>query len=727
MSRSSFNPFRPTRWEHQRDGYQLIWFNSTADLLSGDKSVYVRGSRGSGKTTLLKSICWEDLARNQSLRLQRTISSFDHIGLYLRFPDHLSSSVASNDWAKIFPDSAQPDLQFHRFFSLLVELACLERTLTAAHELRLAGMVEFSPAQELHLVEATQSEFPALAYSGETSPNTFVQLARAMRILLRRMNDASGRGSLRELVDALPDREPGELLTFVTRRLAEVIRMVSPQGLKAPVFKFCLDDCEVLSSLQQKSINTLVRMSQYPVSWVVSSVGALFDSTETFIEQQPLTDADRRVIYLDKRTEKDFRELCQAVVSLRLMFSVSEQARISFGHADLSEFFPLADRTNETGTLRPGRLGNRTVNDIMETIAAKSTSQVAKSVVAAADKLQTALRTTREGATGVRRARLRAVSPMYEAYTLLLWQGREDAFKTTFSPSELDAPLQYVAEFEKPSFLAWLRRKQRAAMLHFASTLGFQRLPLGGAQVVVSLADRSIRDFLEIMGEIFEAYAKSRQVKAGDSASLDRFATARTTIALETQTDGIYAASTSYLAGVSSRAERNSDVVHRLVEGLGYYTAALQSSPEDPTVLGRAERGVFAVKFSATESSYIGDLAPERENTVWNTIRQAEIAGYVRAEGTRRDETSSSMDIGDQRGRVVTFRLHRRFAPHFHFSYRGAYEAVSLSPASLWLLCDPSVPTDPRTWAETQFKRTPTLNDEQLSLLSLLVDRSSDD
>jgi hypothetical protein len=63
----------------------------------------------------------------------------------------------------------------------------------------------------------------------------------------------------------------------------------------------------------------------------VSAVGALFDSTETFIEQQPLTDADRRVISLDDRKDEDFRDLCQAVASLRLLFSVSETARNEHG------------------------------------------------------------------------------------------------------------------------------------------------------------------------------------------------------------------------------------------------------------------------------------------------------------------------------------------------------------------------------------------------------------
>lgn len=717
MTTVPMNPFRPTRWEHQRDGFQLIWFNKTAELMSANKSIYIRGSRGSGKTTLLKSICWEDLTRNSSLRLQRTISDFDHIGLYIRFPDHISSSVAVNNWAKIYPDSPQPELQFHRFFSLLVELTCLERALIAVHELRLLGVTDFSPAQELHLVEATKEEFPALLNFSNFPPNTFVQLSRAMRILVRRMNDASGRGALKEINEGIPDREPGELLTFVTRRLTEAVRMSSAQGSKAPAFKFCLDDCEVLSDLQQKSINTLVRTSQYPVSWVISSVGSLLDNTETFIEQQPLTDADRRVIHLDRRTDEDFRDLCQAVVSLRLLFSVSEKARINHSPDNLADFFPLGDRI--VGG-RPGRLGSRNVNDVMEAIATKSTSPIAAAVVEAARRLQTALDTSKPAVGARRDGQRRATLPYYEAYTLLHWRGREDAFRATFPLEDVEAPLKYLTAYKKDSFQAWLRRKQRAALLHFASALGFRRLPLAGAQIVISLADGSIRDFLEIMGEIFEAYAKDRKISSADVGSLDRFATSRTTIAYDTQTEGIYAASSSYLAGVSSRAERNSDLVHRLIEGLGHYTAALQSSHDDPSTLGRAERGVFVVKFSATGPAFIGDTGPDREAAIWTTIRQAEIAGYIRAVGLRREDSGSIGEASDQRGRIVTFRLHRRFAPHFRFSYRGAYEPVSLPPMSLWPLCDSSAPADPRAWAEAQFKRTPALDEDQLSMWQML-------
>ena len=149
---STINPFRPTRWEHTRDDNQLIWYTSAAAILAGEKAVYVRGSRGSGKTTLLKSGCWEDLAKNASLRMQRSLGDFDHLGIYIRFPDHISASFSRNAWQSAYPNAPEPDLEYHRLFSLVVELTCIEKALSAIHELRVLNMLTTSPLQELDVV-----------------------------------------------------------------------------------------------------------------------------------------------------------------------------------------------------------------------------------------------------------------------------------------------------------------------------------------------------------------------------------------------------------------------------------------------------------------------------------------------------------------------------------------------------------------------------------------------
>jgi hypothetical protein len=128
-----------------------------------------------------------------------------------------------------------------------------------------------------------------------------------------------------------------------------------------------------------------------------------------------------------------------------------------------------------------------------------------------------------------------------------------------------------------------------AALLHFASSLGFRKLPLSGANIIVSLADGSIRDFLEIMGEIYDAYVSYHDLDIGDPSSLERFATSRTQIGDQSSK----AECTQQVLLISTdqrRSEVDADVVARLVSGLGHYTAILQSNASDPRTLASAER-----------------------------------------------------------------------------------------------------------------------------------------
>ena len=123
-------------------------------------------------------------------------------------------------------------------------------------------------------------------------------------------------------------------------------------------------------------------------------------------------------------------------------------------------------------------------------------------------------------------------------------------------------------------------------------------LSAAGDNVIVSLADGSIRDFLEIMGEIYEAFVLHHRWDPKSPANLSRFVNFKTQILPRIQTTGIYSASDSYYEGVSHRSEIDTDVISRLIAGLGIYTSLLQTNPADPTTLSTVERGVFFVDYS---------------------------------------------------------------------------------------------------------------------------------
>lgn len=683
------NPFRPTRWEHESSGSPLIWFTPTAAHLAADKSVFVYGSRGSGKTTLLRSICWEDLLSNPSLRIQKTISDFNHIGVYIRLPDHVSGSMGYMRWSEIFPDSPRPDYEFFRFYSLALELIAVEKALSAAHTLRVESILTLSASSELSIVASTTAEFPEILSFTEQPPKTFVDLSRALRSMVRRMNEACGRGYVKSLVDKLPACEPNEFLSFVIERLSQSIahsKLASGQKLG---FKFCLDDCEVMSPLQRKSVNTLVRKSKFPISWVICSVGEAVEAGETFIDEQPLTDADRRVVSLDDRDRPEFQALCEAVASLRVYFSLGQDRRPAVTGPEVERYFSLKTR-----------LGTVVVNDIIETMISRSTSPLARQLREAAEFLhglnlsQYGLELTASGAL-----------PYYQAYVLWHWTGQKENFSAISRAADFSKIGKNAKAMKAKSKQAWMRRKSVGAMLQIANRLGFRRLPMSGVNVITSLADGSIRDFLEIMAEIFDRFAKERGTLSSDEI-LQKFARSGSKISAKTQTDGIYASSDAFYDGIGILTDSNAEAVMRFITALGSLTHHLQANFEDPSALATAERGLFFI--DAARSYPANAIQIELINQI---IHRAELSGYLRATTSKRG-TSTAED--NEAPKISGFRLHRRFAPRFMFSYRGAYEPVKLTEDSLYQVCIGSPEVDADDWAK-QFARRPTSN-SQLSL-----------
>ncbi len=692
------NPFRPTRWEHHSDGLPLIWFTPTADQLSGDKSAYVYGSRGSGKTSLLRSICWEDLLTNPSLKLQRSLGDSRHIGIYIRLPDHISGSLSYLDWKLLFPNLPDPHWEFFRFFSLAIELICVEKAVSAAHSLRLDARLQIEAGQELRLVAELLEEYQALLQFSDQPPKTFSDLARLCRNIVRRMNEASGRGNIADLVSLLPSREPYDLLNFVVERLSGVTRLKATNGSVSPGFKFCLDDCEVLNLLQQRTINTLVRKSRFPISWVICSVGDPVELGDTFIPQQPLTDADRRVLSLNARERPDFFLLCQAVASLRAYFSLPKQQRPNLDSSQIATFFDLDER-----------LGHQDVNETIATMLSRSTkATMVRLLTGSARLLRDAL--IKIDSRSRHRYSSNSRLPYYETYLLLHWNGADNAFNTTADETDVPKMLAQAENVRNSSFNAWMRRKMVAALFHLASRLGFKRLPIAGANIIISLSDGSIRDFLEIMAEIYDQHVGGRGPSEAQSLH-EKFALGRTKLAFKTQNAGIYRASDVFFQGISAQTDPSPQSLVRVIDGLGKYTSLLQTNPDDPSVLGRAERGVFYVDYSQLQ------LHSADAEAVAQTLRLAELAGYLRATPVRRRSAGSAEETPlEAFGNVNAYRLHRRFAPHFRFSYRGAYEPVRLPAEQLAQICrvGSSVTTD--VWVKALSAKHPLWDDEQLLL-----------
>lgn len=647
------NPFRPTRWEQHLDGKHLIWYSSTSNELIGSKSAFVYGNRGSGKTTLLRGICWEDLTYNDSLRLQKTVSDFDHVGIYVRFPDHMGASFSEKVWRRSLGHLGDPEIEFHRSFSLLVEAAALEKLLDAVHELRKEGQVSYSPDDELSIISMMCEEFPKLKNFSQSGLNTFADATRCFRSLSRETTQLFGRGDIEALWKLLPPRDPYELLGFICEKLADAVKLRSDSGFVSPRFKFCLDDCEVLDEHQRKSINTLVRQSRHPISWVIASVGKSQWAGDTYINSQPLTDADRIIVSLDRRQKDEFGDLCQAVTSMRVLFSLPAAVRPNLRKDEVRSFFDFSQR-----------LGEHSVNYLMSKMVRRS-SKIATDLQRGALVLQEELKGGRTPGNSS------DLPPYYEAYILMHWLEGENTFSNSYS-EDFEERLRYLApRLKEKNFSAWLRRKQVAALLQFSTKASLKRIPLAGSNYIVSLADGSIRDFLEIMAEIFDEHVKKVYSSIEEEQVIVKFSESRTKIADDVQTRGIYQASERYFEGISNRHDVEGDLLTRIVSGLSYLTSMLQASPSDSRVLAMAERGVFMF----TPPQY-GNFDRSCYDDVVSALRQAELAGYLRPVFD-----SAMPNVSNKRvdGSILVYRLHKRFAPEFRFSYRGAYEPFRIS------------------------------------------------
>jgi len=300
-----------------------------------------------------------------------------------------------------------------------------------------------------------------------------------------------------------------------------------------------------------------------------------------------------------------------------------------------------------------------------------------------------------------------AVLPFYEAYLLMHWGGHPESFKTSIQPSDVKRVASFAGVVIEESTNAWLRRKQLGSLLHLAQSLRMRKMPLFGSNVTVSLADSSIRDFLEIMAEILDRYLVGIDTEGDGKSGLERFVSVRTQIAQSYQNDGIYASSQDYYNGVANHAESDADAMSRLINGLGTLTSLLQSNPADPRVFASPERGVYLIDYDMSDT-----IAEEEAQFAQSIIQHAMLAGYIRSEKVPR----SLRGQADPGSKQVAFRLHRRFAPYFHFSYRGAYLPVRITQTDIANLCRRIEEQSPFAWAKTLAGVVGKVSDRQIRL-----------
>ncbi|PWW02279.1 hypothetical protein DFR52_102948 [Hoeflea marina] len=214
-----------------------------------------------------------------------------------------------------------------------------------------------------------------------------------------------------------------------------------------------------------------------------------------------------------------------------------------------------------------------------------------------------------------------------------------------------------------------LRKKALASYICICAKY---RVPMYYAsfKTVVSLSDGCIRDFLEVLGSLYEevTHACSEPNRFLQLGPYD----------IREQDRGCRDSAARKLHSISDYAEKNGYHLAKLVPFLGHLVKEFQHDHKYKSALKNPDRAVFSIQLSRNDK-YI------------EIIRDAEVDGYVRR-----------VEVGARQG-VYCFRLHRQFAPNFDISYREHSEGlIPIPPIFLHQIEDRDI-DNPSTWAMQVF------------------------
>ena len=419
----------------------------------------------------------------------------------------------------------------------------------------------------------------------------------------------------------------------------------------------------------------------------MSFVASNYETSNTVINNQKLSDADRKVIDLENVSDVEFRRLCEAVSSLRFFYEARKRQTTVFDGNKPDELVKLSSI-----------LGGYSINHLFDTLTKKGLGSKLTEFRERAMKLQSA------GETHLCPESLKAIGlnntkalPFYQTFLL------ERLYPGVKIEEFADKDMK-----ELKAFSALLRRKQVGAYLNMCEYYGASQPLYAGHNVVLSMSDGCIRDFLELMGSIYDGFSHRR------TPLLESFVNRSAPVGIKAQSRWITRSSSQKLDGIregKDSVEILTSEVAKVVEGLGWLTKYLQSTPSSNRSIQTAERGIFVFDLSKLLKGQ-GEEVEEDSDYIQRVFRRAVLDGLLRVEYPF-SRGKRSLDKGHVQ---LGYRLHKRYAAHFSFSYRGAYEPVEVDVSELLWLCRNAEDADPKKWASRQLERLPDLDFDQLEL-----------
>ncbi|KTE42934.1 MULTISPECIES: ORC-CDC6 family AAA ATPase [unclassified Sphingopyxis] len=665
------NPFEPTKIEHERD--PVFWLSSRAkELASGMKHAHVAGSRGSGKTTLLRSLRTADIKSNPSLRNQYRRSVFDWFGTYIQFNRTLQTVVDNTTKAVIgylrslgTAHLIDEDQIAYRVFDFYLELTLLQAFV--------ADIVAISDRRELSVSARLEQEVCArvllkLGYDQKYGRADVYSLSTELQRTRALFTALPTETTMVALIEALNAFTPNDLLDEVVALIGGLRgQMIQKSRHIRPIV--LIDDCESLLPQQQIILNTILKSFEGRIKFILAFIAGQYDSSSTTLPNTVLKDDDYLPIKLDEEPREKFVEFCEHVTRTRLEYYYNN------GGGLLKRPLPTF-KLNQV-------LGNPAPNTLIATMVSASMSQRVSSWAGEVSDTKRHLRTIIDRKNW---SKLSIEDPQqpYIEHTLLRL---------------LSTPLDSLKSIrQQDTFAKVVDRKQVAALVYIVkSHFRGQPVPYAGAQTVMNLSTGCIRDYLDIMGAIYEEAigAIDREWSANRIPKLSHliyFAEPKNPIRWDIQRSGILASSERKWKTLRDFSIKSAFDIVSLVHGLSSLLVNLQRPSNPKKAVSAPERGIFT--FDSVQLDKVLEVRrlQVRSREIMRTLQRD---GFIRLLGVP-DEYSAAA----RRPALIEFQLHNRLYPELEISHRGPYGTVRLEEAHFALLIAGGGEIDPGKWAE---------------------------
>ena len=635
------SPFQYQRWES--DDEHIIWIPPEFEEWEGKRSVYITGLRGTGKTTLLKGLEWSERLTNESLKDQIDGDPFEkrYIGVYLTMPDYITKDFIDYPPRKDEYNEIQWNEEKARIYSLFIEYQILQLFIGAIQGLRGENILKYFPEQEVEIIKEILLERPEINnyFSDEKNEIRLNDLKLYFKIMHENILSYANE-KIKLPKGVYPVLQMGKMLEEIVGFLINFL-YISEKSLnnentkiKRWTLKVCIDQFESLEHYQQKSINTMVaRQETGNVSYAIASLYGNIDINSTFIPQHYLECADREHYNLEKiySNRIKFHELITSVTNLRFkkftgINNVSVDLKYLLGEWDINAILFFVLKNSENKKTR------ELIDKARKNIGIKFFDFKRKNL----PLYQLEDSTNEEKLDGLipEEKNYSDIPPLYQTYLV-----EKLNLKLPHEESEI-----YEIKAQKS---AEIRKKMAAAMICLCKEYGIKKVPYAGYNMVISMSDQCIRDFLRQMHEIYII----------ENISVEKFVEQQ--INIKNQIQALHNASEKRYSGIGNYTPYYVSEVLNLVDSLGKITADIQSAYKDPSSLRNTEKGRFIVEFSYMDS----EEDKKHLKTILNIARDSH---YIKIY----EEDSDDLRI--------KFRLHRLFAPRFGYSYRGAYSDVSI-------------------------------------------------